>query len=171
MITKEKSPQPVMLKQPKASYKLGSGDKVKITVFGEEDLSGTYLVNEEGYIFMPLIGEISAQGLTIENVSNDIRNKLLDGYLKDPSIALEIASFRPIYVMGEVREPGSYNFVTDMSIRNAVAIAGGFTYRANQKKIEILRETAQDETVRYEDLAPDQKIEPGDIIIIKERFF
>lgn len=156
---------------PRASYILGSGDTITIRVFGEKDLSGNYLINEEGYIFMPLIGEIDSKGKTIDDVANIIETKLKDGFLKDPSVGIEIANFRPIYVMGEVRNPGSYNFVTDMTIRNAAAIAGGFTYRANQKEMNVLREGADDTTIRIEDVPPDQKIAPGDIILIKERFF
>lgn len=156
---------------PRASYVLGGGDTVTIRVFGEKELSGNYLINEEGFIFMPLIGEVDARGKTIEQISRVIEAKLKDGFLKDPSVGIEIANFRSIYVMGEVRNPGSYNFVTDMTIRNAAAIAGGFTYRANQKEMNILREGADDTTVKIEDVPPDQKIAPGDIILVKERFF
>lgn len=158
-------------KTPRASYLLGGGDTLTIRVFGEKDLSGEYLINEEGFIFMPLIGEIDAKGKTIEQVADTIEVKLKDGFLRDPSVGIEIANFRPIYVMGEVRNPGSYNFVTDMTIRNAAAIAGGFTYRANQKEMHILREGMDEKTIRIEDVPPDQKIAPGDIILVKERFF
>ena len=156
---------------PRASYTLGGGDTVTIRVFGEKELSGNYLINEEGFIFMPLIGEVDAKGKTIEQISRVIEAKLKDGFIKDPSVGIEIANFRSIYVMGEVRNPGSYNFVTDMTIRNAAAIAGGFTYRANQKAMNILREGADDTTIKIEDVPPEQKIAPGDIILVRERFF
>lgn len=154
-----------------ASYKLGSGDKVKISVFGEQELSDTYLVNEEGFISLPLIGDIKVKGKTIQHVKKVIEAKLSEGYLVDPSIAMEVAEFRPIYVMGEVRTPGKYSFVTDMTVRNAVAIAGGFTYRANQDNVRILRELNKHSVYRIEGVDPDMKIEPGDTVLIKERFF
>lgn len=153
-----------------SSYALGAGDKLKITVFGEADLSGTFLVNEEGFISMPLIGGIKAKGMTITAVRNDITEKLADGYLVNPSVAIEVAEFRPVYVMGEVKLPGSYSFVADMSVRNAVAIAGGFTYRANQKSITVMRQDDQGQSYKTE-LGPDDKMLPGDIITIRERFF
>lgn len=153
-----------------SSYRLGAGDKLKITVFGEDDLSGLYLVNEEGFIFMPLIETVEALGKTVTQLSGSITAKLADGYLVNPSVAIEVAEFRPVYIMGEIRMPGSYPFVTDMSVRNAVAIAGGFTYRANEKSISVMRRDEQDQTYKTE-LGPDDKVLPGDIITIKERFF
>lgn len=153
-----------------ASYLLGSGDKIKVTVFGEPDLSSTYLVNEEGFISMPLIGEVDVKDKTIFSVKDMIVLRLQDGYLKHPSVAMEVAEFRPIYIMGEIRSPGRYNFVTDMTIRNAVAIAGGFTYRANERRITITRGKNGTEDVKIE-LGPDDKVHPGDIILVKERFF
>lgn len=153
-----------------SSYRLGGGDKLKITVFGEEDLSGNFLVNEEGFISMPLIGGVRAKGATVTQVRDTITRRLADGYLVNPSVAIEVASFRPVYVMGEVKLPGSYSFVTDMSVRNAVAIAGGFTYRANQKSITVMRQDEQNQSYKTE-LAPDDKVLPGDIITIRERFF
>lgn len=154
-----------------ASYKLGNGDKIKVTIFGEQELSGTYLVNEEGFLSMPLIGDIEVKGQTIQDVKNTIIARLSDGYLVDPSVAIEVAEFRPIYVMGEVNAPGKYSFITDMTVRNAVAIAGGFTYRANQKSVRILRELNKHSVYRIEGVDPDMKIEPGDTVLIKERFF
>lgn len=154
-----------------ASYKLGSGDKIKITIFEEKDLSDTYLVNEEGFISMPLVGDVKVKGLTIQDVKKEVEARLANGYLIDPSVAIEVASFRPIYVMGEVNSPGQYSFVTDMTVRNAVAIAGGFTYRANQKSVRILRELNKHSVYRIEGVEPDMKIEPGDTVLIKERFF
>ena len=153
-----------------ASYKLGSGDKLKITVFGEPGLSDTYLVNEEGYISFPLVNEVRVKDLTIIEVRRILHAKLSDGFLIDPNIAIEVAEFRPIYIMGEVKDPGSYDFRTDMSVRNAVAIAGGFTYRANQKDISVTRQLKDDEKIKII-LNEDDKIHPGDVILVEERFF
>ncbi len=156
--------------QNMASYLLGSGDKVKITVFGEASLSDTYLVNEEGFISMPLIGEVSVKGKTIFAAKAIIVSQLKDGYLNQPSVSIEVAEFRPIYIMGEIKLPGSYNFVTDMNIRNAVAIAGGFTYRANDDKIVVTRENESGDKYQIK-LKPEDRVHPGDIILVKERFF
>lgn len=154
-----------------ASYRLGSGDKIKITVFDEKELSGTYLVNEEGFISFPLIGSVHVLDKTIQDVKIIMNEKLSDGYLIDPSIAIEVEEFRPIYVMGEVRNPGKFAFMTDMTVRNAVAIAGGFTYRAKQDSVRILRGMNKNSIHEIEGVKPDSKIKPGDTILIKERFF
>ncbi|MFP4313761.1 MAG: polysaccharide biosynthesis/export family protein [Alphaproteobacteria bacterium] len=154
-----------------ARYQLGKGDKIKVTVFGENDLSGTFLINEEGYVSLPLIGEFAVSGLTVQDVKGIIDDKLSDGYLVDPSIAIEVAEFRPIYVMGEVSSPGEYDFRTDMTVRNAVAMAGGFTYRAKQDNVKILRETSKNVIFEIQGVGPDVRIAPGDTIMIKERFF
>lgn len=153
-----------------ASYKLGSGDKIKVTIYGEPNLSGTYRVNEEGYISFPLVDEVKVKDFTIIEVRHSLHSKLSDGFLIDPNIAIEVAEFRPIYVMGEINNPGSYDFRTDMSVRNAVAIAGGFTYRADKKKIKVTRQLEDDEKIHIV-LSKDDKIHPGDVILVKERFF
>tara|TARA_B100000085_G_scaffold247292_1_gene241569 strand:- start:135 stop:890 length:756 start_codon:yes stop_codon:yes gene_type:complete len=153
-----------------ASYKLGSGDKIKITVYGENDLSATYLVNEEGYISFPLINEIKVKNKTIFDVKDLLVAALSKGYLIDPSISIEVAEFRPIYVMGEIKSPGSYNFVADMSVRNAIALAGGFTYRVKQDDILITREIMGKGKQQIE-LGPDDRVLPGDVIQVEERFF
>lgn len=153
-----------------SSYRLDAGDKLKLTVFGEDELSDIYLVNEEGYISVPLIGGVRVKARTISEVRHDIMNLLADGYLINPSVALEMAEFRPVYILGEVRLPGSYDYVAGMSIRNAVAISGGFTYRANQKSFTVQREDESENKKKY-DLGPDDNVMPGDIITVRERFF
>ena len=153
-----------------STYKLGAGDKIKITVFGEKDLSRTYAVNEKGFISMPLIGDIRVGGVTVSEVNKILTDAFSQGYLKDPSIAIEISKFRPVYIMGEVRNPGSYEYVSAMTVLNAVAIAGGYTYRADQDDIEILR-TENGASKLYEHNTGNPEVMPGDIILIKERFF
>lgn len=169
-LVKQLSP-PQTEKNIMASYKLGSGDKIKITVFDERELSNIYLVNEEGFISVPLIGAVHVLNKTIQDVKIIMHEKLSDGYLIDPSIAIEVDEFRPIYVMGEVRNPGKFAFMTDMTVRNAVAIAGGFTYRAKQDSVRILRGINKNSIHEIEGVKPDSKIKPGDTILIKERFF
>lgn len=156
--------------QAYTGYILGSGDKLKITVFGEDKLSGNFTVNEAGQISYPLIGEVDVKNLNVPEVKEKMTGLLRQGYLKDPNIAVEVLEFRPFYITGEVRSPGSYSYVTDMSVMNAVILAGGFTFRAKQDEVEILRNTASG-TLMLKDVETDQKIVPGDIILVKERFF
>lgn len=150
-------------------YTIGPEDRLKITVFGEQELSADYRVGSDGTIAFPLIGDVNVEGLTIRQTEEAIRERLKQGFLKKPSVSIEIAESRPFYILGEVRRPGSYNYIAGMNVLQAVAISGGFTYRANRKTIEILRgakapseplETTTTETVK-----------PGDIIFIRERFF
>lgn len=153
-----------------ASYRLGSGDKIKVTVFGEDDLSGVYLVNEDGFISFPLIEEVPVKDRNVVEVRKILSDKLSDGYLVAPSIAIEIAEFRPVYVMGEVRIPGRYAFTADMSVRNVVAVAGGFTYRAAENDVTVTRQSADGQEVRMR-LDMDERLQPGDVIVVRERFF
>lgn len=151
-------------------YILGSGDKLRITVFGEKDLSGDYTVNDAGNISYPLIGEVPLRGLTLVQAKDKIATLLQNGYLNDPSVSIEVGEFRPFYITGEVRSPGSYSFVAGMSVMNAVVVAGGFTFRADQDEVEILRTTAGG-TKMLKDMGPEEKVVPGDIILVEERFF
>ena len=153
-----------------AGYKLGAGDVLKISVYGEDELSDQYKVSDKGYISMPLVGDVLVRDLTAQQVSLRIQNLLSDGYIKDPDVAIEVSEFRPFYIMGEVRNPGSYAYVADMTILNAVVLAGGYTYRANKDKHEVMREEEGISQVFKEE--PDStKVQPGDVILVKERFF
>lgn len=156
--------------RPDNSYRLGASDSVKITVFGESDLSSTFVVKGDGTISYPLIGEISVQGLNARDVEKLLYKELSDGYLVNPSISVEIASFRPFYILGEVRAPGSYSYSNGITILKAVALAGGFTYRANKKHVQILK-TRESGSELYDKTSVNAPISPGDIILVKERFF
>lgn len=150
-------------------YTLGAEDRIKITVFGEKELSDEYRVGSDGTIAFPLIGDLSVEGLTLRQAEEIIETKLKEGYLKKPSVSIEVSESRPFYILGEVRRPGSYNYVAGMSVLQAVAISGGFTYRANRKSVEILRgNKAPSQPIN---VAPNEKVKPGDIIFIQERFF
>ncbi|MCD8496895.1 MAG: polysaccharide export protein [Alphaproteobacteria bacterium] len=127
-------------------------------------------MNEAGQISYPLVGEVDVLKLNVLQVKDKITRLLKQGYLKDPNIAIEVVEFRPFYITGEVRAPGSYSYVADMSIMNAVILAGGFTFRAEQDEVEILRNTASG-TIMLKDMETDEKVVPGDIILVKERFF
>jgi protein involved in polysaccharide export with SLBB domain len=150
-------------------YKLGTGDKVRIIVFGETNLGGEYVVDGSGFIRLPLVGQLKAVGLTVGEFEQEMITLLKDGYLIDPRVSVEVTNYRPFYIMGEVNKPGEYPYVSDMSVLNAVALAGGYTYRANQSSVYIRRNGDAIEQSMPAD--QNSKINPGDIIRVRERFF
>jgi protein involved in polysaccharide export with SLBB domain len=152
-----------------AGYRLGTGDKIRIIVFGENNLGGEYVVDGSGFIRLPLVGQLKAVGLTVGEFEQQMVTMLKDGYLIDPRVSVEVTNYRPFYIMGEVNKPGEYPYVTDMSVLNAVALAGGYTYRANQSSVYIRRNgEATEQSVPADQ---NSKINPGDIIRVRERFF
>lgn len=153
--------------QDAPAYRLGSSDVLKVTVFDETDLSGTFSVDGGGRIALPLIGEVRVGGLTLAEAEALIVARLADGYLKQPRVALEVANYRPFYILGEVRNPGEYDYAEGMTVMKAVALAGGFTYRADEDDVEITAAGASN--AREAD--PSATIMPGDTIRIGERFF
>lgn len=150
-------------------YRLGPGDEVSITIFEEENLSGNYELNGRGIIDLPLVSEIRLAGLTSGQAADLIKQRYEQGYLNDPKISLSIVEYRPFFILGEVRSPGRYAFDENMTVIEAVALAQGFTYRANQKKIEIMRKIGQDPKYIFVD--KNAAVMPGDVIRVKERFF
>lgn len=151
------------------SYALGSGDKVRVIVFGEEDLSGEFVVDDTGFVSLPLIGQIAATGRTVRQLEQDIAAKLGAQYLKDPRVSIEVLGYRPFYIIGEVNKPGEYPFVAGMSVLNAVAMAGGYSTRANESSVYIKRKAAAEEEKFPADATT--KLEPGDIVNVVERWF
>ncbi|WP_291321967.1 polysaccharide biosynthesis/export family protein [Desulfonatronospira sp.] len=149
-------------------YTLGPGDRIKVTVFGEKDLSGEFQVDGAGNISFPLIGEVRVSGLSLRELEQSLLEKLLDGYLVDPSISLEVLNYRPFYILGEVNKPGKYEYVSGINLFNAVAMAGGYTHRARRNRAEITR-TNPEKIIENADHST--VILPGDIIFIRERFF
>ncbi|MDV7339292.1 polysaccharide biosynthesis/export family protein [Terasakiella sp. A23] len=152
-----------------AAYTLDSGDKVKVTVFQEEDLSGEFEVSAEGELSLPLIGSVFAKGQTLKQVEQSIINMLLDGFLKSPRVSLEVLNYRPFYILGEVNEPGSYPYVNGMTALNAVALGGGFTYRADKDDLLLIK--ANDSSKKPRKITPETKIFPGDVVRVEERLF
>ena len=150
-------------------YRLGAADKVRITVFGEEGLSGEFFVSGAGRIAMPLVGEVDAVGLTTAELQLAIEAKLQDGYMKMPRVSAEVLNYRPFYILGEVKKPGEYPYTNKLTVLKAVATAEGFTYRANTKRVFIKR--AEAETEKEFPLDQATAVEPGDTIRISERFF
>lgn len=149
------------------SYRLDAGDKVRITVFNEENLSGEFEIDGRGALAYPLVGTMHAQGLTPRELEQALVARLNQGYLRDPSVSVEVLTYRPFYILGEVRTPGSYPYVNDMTVLNAVALAGGYTYRARTGSATIKRAGSTTE----ETVEPTAQVFPGDVITIKERYF
>lgn len=152
-----------------SSYTIGPEDTLDITVFEEKDLSGKFKVAPDGTVAMPLVGAISVQDKTLREAETIIAEAYKKGYLKDPKVSIEIEETRPFFILGEVRRPGSYNYIGNMNILQAVAISGGFTYRANKDKIEIIR--GDNKNPSQYDVNTNTIIHAGDIIFVKERFF
>lgn len=152
-------------------YVLGADDKVHITVFGEDHLTGDYSVTSGGVISFPLIGNVPAAGRNLSAVQEEIRARLASGYLRDPKVALEVATFRSLYVLGEVNKPGEYPFRTNLTLEQAVATAGGFTYRASKKKIYLRHAGEQTKTRVGVDGESVVMLRPGDTVSVGERFF
>ena len=151
-----------------SDYVLGVGDKVRITTFGEDDLSGEFEISSTGTISMPLIGEIHAAGRTVSQLQSTITTSLSNGYMKNPHVGVEILNYRPFFIVGEVMKPGSYNYVNGMSVINAIALAGGYTYRADKDDIKI-KHGGPD--AKEEPASEGTTVLPGDVVNVPERFF
>ncbi len=149
-------------------YQLGSGDKIRITVFGENDLSGVFDVNGAGMVSMPLVGPVSAKGKTIDQFADIVTDKLKGGYLTDPKVSIEVINYRPFYIIGEVEKPGQYPYTNGMTVLNAVAVAGGFTYRASADSVYIARGGAGEVEMPVGQMT---RVLPGDVVRIPERYF
>ena len=153
----------------RVEYELGAGDKVKVTVFGHDDLSGQFLVGDNGALALPLIGKVVARGLTVSQLEARIVKALKPDYLKNPRVSVEVLNYRPFYIIGEVKKPGSYAYVSGMTVVNAIALAGGYTYRARENEIYVTR--ASDPKNVKHPADHDTLILPGDVIEVPERFF
>lgn len=167
------SPEPSVPKtvsqQPgSVAYRLGAGDKLRITVYNEEDVSGEYEVDSSGNVSLKMIGPVAAVGRTLPELSKAIETKLLDGYLLNPRVAIDVLNYRPFYVLGEVNSPGSYPYVAGITVLKAIALAGGYTFRARTSKIELIHANEPDNPILVDQ---NTLLLPGDIIRIKERFF
>ena len=149
-------------------YVLGAGDKVRLSVFGETDLGGDFDIDGTGDVRLPLIGPVKAAGLTIHAFEDKAVALLSDGYLKDPKVSIEVVNYRPFYIIGEVNKPGQYSYVDGMTALNAVALAGGYTPKADKSEVYIQR-GGKDETEFPSDEST--AVRPGDVVRIPERFF
>ncbi|MBB3978156.1 polysaccharide export outer membrane protein [Rhizobium azooxidifex] len=150
-------------------YRLDSGDRLRVTVFEQQSLSNTYLVDQAGYIAFPLVGSVPARGKTIQEMESIIAGKLRQGYLRDPDVSIEVANYRSIYLMGEVGQAGQYSYVAGMTVQNAIAVAGGFSPRANQSNVDVTRKVNGRVITGRISIA--EPILAGDTIYVRERLF
>ena len=151
------------------AYKLDAGDKLRVVVYGQEGLTNTYAIDAGGSITMPLIGSVPARGRTPGGLASEISAKLRNGYIRDPSVAVEIESYRPFFILGEVAAPGQYPYVPNMSVESAVAIAGGFSPRALRDRVTL---THTDNSGSMRAVVPlGTPISPGDTVLVGERWF
>jgi len=155
--------------QQQIPYRLDSGDRLRVVVFGQEGLTNSYLLDASGDIAMPLIGTVAARGLTTDQLAARISDLLRQGYVRDPHVAVEIEAYRPFFILGEVAQPGQYPYVANMTAETAVAIAGGFGPRAYKSSVVIIRHIGG-QTVRFQTPVTGP-VEPGDTIQVQERWF
>ncbi|KCZ59222.1 MAG: polysaccharide biosynthesis protein [Hyphomonas sp.] len=151
------------------AYVLGNGDRLRVTVFGHPDLSGEFDVDGSGAISLPLIGQLDALGLTTPELEARIVETLDGDYILNPRVSAEVINYRPFYILGEVGSPGEYPYTSGLTVLNAVAAAGGFTYRAN-KKVVFIKSVDGAEEQSYT-LDTNTAVKPGDTIRIGERIF
>lgn len=151
------------------NYRLGIGDRIRIIVYKEDTLTGEFQVNAAGDLAYPLIGDVKATGETTQALAEALRQRLADGYLRDPRVSVEVLNFRPYFILGEVKTPGQYPFAAGLTAVNAIAAAQGFTPRAEKRAIWI-RQSGSDEEKLYK-LTPNLRIQPGDTIRLGERLF
>lgn len=151
-------------------YLLGAGDRVRVTVFGEQELSGEFLVSSRGAVAMPLIGEVQAGGTTLDAFTQTVQQKLVaSDMVRDPKVSTDIITYRPFYILGEVATPGQYPYAIGLTVTKAVATAGGFTYRANSGTVFVTREGNTREQALP--VTASTWIGPGDTIRVAERTF
>ena len=155
--------------QPEGAYRLASGDKLRIIVFGQDNLSNIYAVDGSGRISMPLVNTVMAQGRTTQQLAREIEAKLRGGYLREPKVSVEVDTYRPFFVLGEVTNSGQFPFVSGMTVETAVAIAGGFSARASKSGATLTRQLNGKLYTAHVPIT--EPVRPGDTIVINERYF
>jgi len=150
-------------------YTLDSGDKLRIVVFGQDGITNSYIVGADGNVNLPLVGSVPARGFTTQQLSQMISERLKQGYVREPHVSVEVDTYRPFFILGEVTTPGQYSYVANMTAETAVAIAGGFSPRADKRTVEITRNAPGQQFRGNVPLA--YSLRPGDTIVVKERWF
>jgi len=151
------------------AYRLDAGDRLRIVVYGQDGLTNSYAVDAGGAITMPLIGAVHARGLTPAALAASITSKLRNGYIREPYVAVEVEAYRPFFILGEVTAPGQYPYVPNMTVESAVAIAGGFSPRAQKGAVDLTRSEAAGAVRASVPLGT--MLRPGDTIVVNERWF
>jgi protein involved in polysaccharide export with SLBB domain len=154
---------------PQLGYRLDVADKVRLIVYNEPTLSGEFTVNSDGVLSVPLIGDVKVRGLTTAESITAITEKFADGYLRDPKVSIDVLTYRPFYILGEVTKPGEYPYSNGLTVMNAVATASGFTYRANKGNI-FIKHAGEAKENKYK-MTPDLVVKPGDTVRVGERYF
>src|SRR5262245_40266042 len=150
-------------------YTLDTGDKLRVVVFGQDGLSNSYVVDASGAITVPLIKAVPARGLTTAALTRAVAERLRQGFVREPHVAIEVEAYRPFFILGEVTAPGQYAYVPQMTVEKAIAVAGGFTPRAYRSDVEIERPVAGG--VARQAVPPIERVRPGDTIVVRERWF
>lgn len=151
------------------AYRLGAGDRLRLQVFGQPEMSQEYVVSDSGAITVPLIGAVDAEGRTVAELEEEVARQLRDGILVEPNVTAEVATYRPFFILGEARAPGQYPYVPRMTVLTAVSMAGGFTFRAEKDAVSITR--LVDGRMSEFRADPLDFVEPGDVVNVHERFF
>lgn len=152
-----------------SSPRLQAGDKIRVTVFGEDRLSGEFEVDQAGLVSLPLAGTIKAAGLSKQEMERELARKFRGEYLRNPKVTVDIASFRPFYILGEVTKPGEYPYKNGLNVMSAIALAGGSTYRAS-RSVVLIQHPGEKEFKEYP-LSPNIPVQPGDLVRVPERYF
>ena len=155
--------------RPTQPYTLDAGDKLRIVVFGQDGISNAYIVDAGGNVNLPLIGTVPARGSSTQQLSQRIAERLKQGYVREPHVTVEVETYRPFFILGEVTTPGQYPYVADMTVEKAIAIAGGFAPRADKNKVELTR-NASGQQIKT-DVPLSYPVRPGDTVLVKERWF
>ena len=165
------APQPLPLAPPTfdLTYRVDAGDRLRIVVYGQDGLTNTYQIGASGAITMPLIGSVPARGRTPAELAGAITGRLRDGFIREPSVAVEIEAYRPFFILGEVAAPGQYPYVPHMSVESAIAIAGGFSPRAKRDAVTLTH--SMPEGLLRAIVPPNTPLSPGDTIMVGERWF
>jgi len=158
-----------MMAEPAGPYFLDTGDRLRIFVYGQPNLSRAYTVDQEGLITVPLIGDVRARGRSVRDVEQDIRSRLGESYVRDPEVTVDILQNRPFFIYGEVKSGGQFPYISGMTVQTAIAVAGGYTERASERSFRITRRVngMVDEIVAPADFP----LLPGDVVYVNERFF
>src|SRR5229473_3798033 len=161
--------QKAILQSATSSPRLQTGEKIRVTVYGEASLSGDYQIDPSGFISLPLAGTLKAAGLAQAELERELARKFRSEYLRNPKVTVNVVEFRPFYIMGEIQRPGAYPYSSGLNILSAIAVAGGTTYRGSRSTVEI--QHPGDSEMREYALAASVPVLPGDIIRIPQRYF